>query len=123
MKFMLTPPCCLKCLLYSALAVSLLTPSSSSAQSISPDFPNTHDLSQERSSSIRHWYREVGDSSDLSIQDLHEANWKPLADLHGDEHAPGIQWYRADIHLVGTLPKMSKISSEKRLAPRAGRYA
>ncbi len=101
MNFMPVKLFYIKCLLYTALAAFLLTPGSSSAHSTVPASTNTHDLSQGHFSVIRHWTYAVGDGSDLSIQDLDRASWKTLAEQHG-EYTPGVQWYRADIHLEGT---------------------
>jgi len=67
-----------------------------------PNTVNTHNLSQENSSSIQHWFVETGDGSNLSIENLDLARWEPLADQREGQYRPGIQWYRADIQLEGT---------------------
>jgi Histidine kinase len=101
-NFTQTINCGFKCLLYVVLANTLLVPSFLFAQPAGSFSVNTHDLSQEYSSSIRHWFYETGESSSWSIQDIDRAKWKPLAEKTDVEYEPGIQWYRADVLLEGT---------------------
>ena len=90
------------CIIYTVLAIALLLPNSIIAQSTNPISIDTHNLSQERSSGVRHWYYKTGDDPTWSVQQLNMAGWKSVADQHDGEYYPGIQWYRADIHLEGT---------------------
>lgn len=85
-----------RCIITIVLAMALLASSPLFAQI------NTHNLSQENSSIIRDWYYETGDGSTLSIQDMDQVNWKDPSGQRRDEYIPGIQWFRAEIHLEGT---------------------
>ncbi|MBU8870594.1 MAG: histidine kinase [Gemmatimonadales bacterium] len=91
-----------KCISYTVLAIALLVSNSIFAQPTNPISINTHNLSQEYSSNIRHWYHETGDGSDLSIQDLDKVAWEYPTGRRGGEYRQGVQWYRADIRLEGS---------------------
>lgn len=91
-----------RCKIYFALAIVMLVSGPIFAQSTDPNTTNTHDLSQENSSSIRHWYYKIGDDPAWANQHLNMDGWKSIADQHGDEYSHGIQWYRAEIDLDGT---------------------
>lgn len=95
-------PSYLRRLFFAALIVASLFSCSVFAHSAKPVPGNTHDLSQENSSSIRQWYFELGDGAGLSIDEMDEVDWIPVSDRKNGEHKPGIQWYRAEITLEGT---------------------
>ena len=90
-----------RCLIYTVLAIAIFVSNPVFAQSANSASGNTHNLSQENSSSIRHWFFESGNGSDLSIHDVDTVKWIPMADQQEGEHKPGIQWYRTDINLEG----------------------
>jgi len=91
-----------RCIIYCVSAIALLVSNSIFAQSAIPQATNSHNLFQEYSSRIKHWYYKTGDDSTWSVQQLNMAGWKSVANQHDGEYYPGIQWYRADIHLEGT---------------------
>jgi histidine kinase len=88
-------------MIYTVLVIALFVSNSVFAQSAKPTSADVHDLSQANSSYISHWYYNIEDGSNLSIQDMGLVRWKDLADKPDGEQIPGIQWYRADIHLEG----------------------
>ena len=91
----------LKCVVLTVLAMAILVSPSVLAQSSNPPSINTHNLSQENSSGIRHWSYQSEDGSSLTIQDLDSISWKNLANQTSETYEPGLQWYRAEIKLEG----------------------
>lgn len=88
-------------IIYIALVMALLVSNSIYAQSTTDQATNTHDLSQESSKRIRHWYYQIGDDPTWSNKDLNMDGWKSTDDQPVDGFPSDIQWYRADIQLEG----------------------
>jgi hypothetical protein len=90
-----------KRIFYTVLVFVLLVSHSVFAQENNTSSINTYNLSQGNSSIIRHWYHESGSGSNLSIQDMDGVRWESLEHQIAGGYNTGIQWYRADIQLVG----------------------
>ncbi|MCK5148883.1 histidine kinase [bacterium] len=83
------------------MAIASLIPNAIFAQSNKPISINTHNLSQEYSSSIKHWYYKIGDDSTWTQQNSDSTRWISLQDFPPSTHQPGIQWYRTTVYLEG----------------------